>query len=300
MKRMDQNDLKEAYHSVSMTGQQNREVLAYVRSGPALKQTLYRKAVPVLAAAALLFLIPGVRVSAAQLLEKLQYTLFSDSGEQLPVTMENQEVTYHPSLPAKFDSLTDAETAFGIDLLDSADDTCVRTGKLVHYYPMIVYDKQQHDHICGMSFQDFAYVTGDLKGFKVLPAGSDTTETEFRYRKGKTYSSPIGLQIRFITDAETAERAGLIISTEINVQDPDHYSENESVEIYHISSIDADAMIVSTRNVSMAGMGPAMWEAPNPGIEHMTTAYLSYEGIEYTYFADITADTMKAFLETLR
>ena len=32
----------------------------------------------------------------------------------------------------------------------------------------------------------------------------------------------------------------------------------------------------------------------------MTTAYLSYEGIEYTYFADITEDTMKAFLETLR
>ena len=30
-----------------------------------------------------------------------------------------------------------------------------------------------------------AYVTGDLKGFKVLPAGSDDTETEFRYRKGK-------------------------------------------------------------------------------------------------------------------
>ena len=297
---MNQNDLKEAYTSIGMTGQQNSKVLEYVRSEPAQKHIFCRKTVLALAAVLLLFLIPGVRVSAAQWLEKLQYTLFSDSGEQLPVTMENREVTYHPSLPAKFDSLTDAETAFGIDLLDSADDTCVRTGKLVHYYPMIVYDKQQHDHICGMSFQDFAYVTGDLKDFKVLPAGSDTTETEFRYWKGRSYGSPIGLQIRLITDADTAEKAGLVISTEINVQDPDHYSENESTEIYFISSIGTDAMIVSTRNVSMSGMGPALWEAPNPGIEHITTAYLSYEGIEYTYFGDVSADTMKAFLETLR
>lgn len=296
---MNQNDLKEAYTSIAMTEQQNREVLSYVRSGPAVKSTLYRK-LGLAFAVMMLFMIPGIRVRASQLLEKLQYTLFSDSGEQLPVTMENQEVTYHPSLPAKFDSLTDAETAFGIDLLDSSDRTCVRTGKLVHYYPMIVYDKQQHDHICGMSFQDFAYVTGDLKGFKALPPGSDTTETEFRYKKGKLYGSPIALQIRMVTDADTAEAAGLVIGTEINVQEPHHYSENESTEIYHISGIDADAMIVSTRNVSMAGMGPALWEAPNPGIDHITTAYLSYEGIEYTYFGDVSEDTMKAFLETLR
>ena len=299
MKQMNQNDLKEAYTSIAMTEQQNREVLSYVRSGPAVKSTLYRK-LGLAFAVMMLFMIPGIRVRASQLLEKLQYTLFSDSGEQLPVTMENQEVTYHPSLPAKFDSLTDAETAFGIDLLDSSDRTCVRTGKLVHYYPMIVYDKQQHDHICGMSFQDFAYVTGDLKGFKALPPGSDTTETEFRYKKGKLYGSPIALQIRMVTDADTAEAAGLVIGTEINVQEPHHYSENESTEIYHISGIDADAMIVSTRNVSMAGMGPALWEAPNPGIDHITTAYLSYEGIEYTYFGDVSEDTMKAFLETLR
>ena len=299
MKQMNQNDLKEAYTSIAMTEQQNREVLSYVRSGPAVKSTLYRK-LGLAFAVMMLFMIPGIRVRASQLLEKLQYTLFSDSGEQLPVMMENQEVTYHPSLPAKFDSLTDAETAFGIDLLDSSDRTCVRTGKLVHYYPMIVYDKQQHDHICGMSFQDFAYVTGDLKGFKVLPPGSDTTETEFRYKKGKSYGSPIALQIRMVTDADTAEAAGLVIGTEINVQEPHHYSENESTEIYHISGIDADAMIVSTRNVSMAGMGPALWEAPNPGIDHITTAYLSYEGIEYTYFGDVSEDTMKAFLETLR
>ena len=299
MKQMNQNDLKEAYTSIAMTEQQNREVLSYVRSGPAVKSTLYRK-LGLAFAVMMLFMIPGIRVRASQLLEKLQYTLFSDSGEQLPVTMENQEVIYHPSLPAKFDSLTDAETAFGIDLLDSSDRTCVRTGKLVHYYPMIVYDKQQHDHICGMSFQDFAYVTGDLKGFKVLPPGSDTTETEFRYKKGKSYGSPIALQIRMVTDADTAEAAGLVIGTEINVQEPHHYSGNESTEIYHISGIDADAMIVSTRNVSMAGMGPALWEAPNPGIDHITTAYLSYEGIEYTYFGDVSEDTMKAFLETLR
>ncbi len=296
---MDQNDLKTAYTSITMTGQQDRKVLEYVRSGPVKKQTVYRKAVPVLAAVLLLFLIPEVRVSAAQLLEKLQYTLFSDSGEQLPVTMENQEVTYHPSLPAKFDSLAEAETAFGIDLLDSSDETCVRTGKLVQYYPMIVYDKQQHDHICGMSFQDFAYVTGDLKDFKVLPAGSDITETEFRYRKGSTFGSPIALQIRLITDAVTAERAGLVISSEINVQDPAHHTENESTEIYHIAGIGTDAMIVSTLNVSLTGMGPVLWEDPNPGIEHIVTAYLSYEGIEYTYFGDVSADTMKAFLETL-
>ena len=103
-----------------------------------------------------------------------------------------------------------------------------------------------------------------------------------------------------VTDADTAEAAGLVIGTEINVQEPHHYSGNESTEIYHISGIDADAMIVSTRNVSMAGMGPALWEAPNPGIDHITTAYLSYEGIEYTYFGDVSEDTMKAFLETLR
>ena len=46
---MDQNDLKEAYHSVSMTGQQNRKALEYVRTGTGSKQILYRKAAAVLA-----------------------------------------------------------------------------------------------------------------------------------------------------------------------------------------------------------------------------------------------------------
>ena len=84
------------------------------------------------------------------------------------------------------------------------------------------------------------------------------------------------------------------------MQDQEHRSENESVEIYYIAVINTDAMIVSTRNVSLNGMGPALWESPNPGIEHIVTAYLSYEGIEYEYFGDISADTMKAFLDTLQ
>ena len=105
------------------------------------------------------------------------------------------------------------------------------------------------------------------------------------------------MQIRVITDAEALEEAGL---TMINVQEELHRTENESVEIYHVESIDADAMIVSTQNVSMQGMGPALWEEPNPGIEHMVSAYLNYSGIEYTYFADVSVETMKQFLETLR
>lgn len=45
---MDQNNLKETYASLTMTGSQNRQVLEYVRSQPALKHSMYRKAVPVL------------------------------------------------------------------------------------------------------------------------------------------------------------------------------------------------------------------------------------------------------------
>lgn len=299
---MNKNDIREAYGSLKLSKEESAGILASVQAGRSARRAFPGRMAVLAAALLLLFMSPAVRVRASQWLEKLQYTLFSDSGEELPVTMESQEVKYAADIPAKFNSLPEAEAAFGIDLLDTTDETCVREGQLVHYYPMLVRDRENRSRVCGMTFQDFAYVTGDLKEFTVLPAdaASPSVQTEFRYGRGGAYGSPIAVQIRLITDANLAEEAGFPAAEEINVQDQEHRSENESVEIYHIAGINTDAMIVSTRNVSLNGMGPALWESPNPGIEHIVTAYLSYEGIEYEYFGDISADTMKAFLDTLQ
>lgn len=296
---MKKEEIRNAYDEVKLTPEENAKVLNAVYDAKEKKRFHFAK--PLLMAAALalcMFSIPSVRVYAGQMITRFRYLLFSETGESLEMNLENQTVKHDIRLPGRFSSIAEIEEMTGVDLLDTLDDSCVREGKLMKYSPIAVTDEKNVQHICGLSVQDFAYIKGDLKQFRVLPeAEAASAENEFRYEKGNVYGSPVALQIRVITDAEALEEAGL---TMINVQEELHRTENESVEIYHVESIDADAMIVSTQNVSMQGMGPALWEEPNPGIEHMVSAYLNYSGIEYTYFADVSVETMKQFLETLR
>ena len=107
------------------------------------------------------------------------------------------------------------------------------------------------------------------------------------------------MQIRLITDAKLAEEAGIAVM-DIDVQDETYRTVSEDAEVYHISAIGADALVYTVINKSGIGLGPAVWEDPNPGIDQCVNAVFSYKGIEYTYFGDVSKDTMKGFLETLR
>ncbi len=300
---MKKDEIIKAYDSLRLPTEEDRRILQNVLEGKKRKTVMPHLAPLAAAAAALavLFMIPGVRVYASELIGRLHYMIFSDSGESLQVEMEEKEVKHYISLPDSFNTIQEAEEAFGTDLLDTQDPTCFRSGKLIRYDPILVYDSTNHDHVAGMMFQDLAYVTGDLKDFRLAGKTPDSPSVmqEFRYEAGEIYSSPIGMQIRVITDAARAEEAGLGI-IDVNVQDPMHMTENEQTEIYHIEGIDTDAIITVTVNVSAVGMGPALWEAPNPQIDRIVEAVFSCDGIEYTYFGDVPVAEMKAFLETLR
>ena len=104
--------------------------------------------------------------------------------------------------------------------------------------------------------------------------------------------------MRVILDAELMKEAGYY-AEDITIPDETLISENESFEIYHINSIDTDALIYTTNNVNGDGFGPAVWESPNPGVEKMVTVTFTYNGVEYSYYGDVSHKSMKAFLETL-
>ncbi|MBR2811259.1 MAG: hypothetical protein IKD69_07750 [Solobacterium sp.] len=295
---MNKNDMKQAMHHLTLSNHQSDEILRNVLSEKPRKTASFRYLPLAFAAGLLLFLFPGVRVQAELLLQKLQVMLSSESGEQLPMTVEEQEVTYKPTLAAKFDSLAQAEEAFGIDVLDTSDETSVRAGKLLRYDPVILKDENNDRIVAGMNFLDFAYVTGDLKDFKLLAEDDAYVESEFRYQRGEEFGSPIALQMRVILDAELMKEAGYY-AADITIPDETLISENESFEIYHINSIDTDALIYTTNNVNGDGFGPAVWESPNPGVEKMVTVTFTYNGVEYSYYGDVSHKSMKAFLETL-
>ncbi len=246
-----------------------------------------------------LLMIPDVRISAAEFLKSVTYRIFSGSASA-DLELKEQPVFTDNSRPALFNEIPEAEETFGIDLLDTSDETCLRTGLHLRYHPVIVYDRDQKDRVCGMSFQNYVYVTGDLEECRVQDSSSLSIEPDVLFRPGEKYNSPLGIQIRIITDIELAQQAGLPVDPEINADDPLGLAENESAVSYHIDSIDANALILSTNADESYGIGPAVWEGNgNPVLTHMTTAVFSWNGAEYTCFGDVSIETMQDFLETL-
>ncbi|MBR4162545.1 MAG: hypothetical protein IKR11_03415 [Solobacterium sp.] len=296
---MKKYEFDEALRTVKMTHAQSEKIK---REVPIQKEKRYyvRYLKPALTALCLcmVFAIPDVMVYANEMMNRIRYVLYSDEGDHLEIEVEEKEVRHYLTLPDFFDTMQEVEEAFDINLLDTRDKSCLRTGKLVRYWPSMIYDEEKKKSVfAGMHIQDNAYVIGDLKNFKVKESETASIEPEFSFEAGKRFKTPIGVQILILTDAELYEKNMPAEYKEINVQDPYHMSENESVEVWHIPSIDTDAMIISMYGEN--SFGPAMWEESDTSGQ-MVTAMFSYEGAEYTYYGDVSVDTMKAFLDTLR
>lgn len=299
---MNKHEINAMYSNLKMNAEKKEEIYRRIVSGTSKQKTpVLRTAVCAAACLSLLVIsIPPLRINAIEMIRSLTYTIISHNGDSVEEQLEEQNVKYHVSLPAVFSSVKDAENAFGIDLLESDDPAAEPAGSKLYYYPYIVPDEHQKDQIAGMSFINYVYACGDLKKLSIPEAISATQMDAVTYTSGERYHSPISMQIRILIDAGLYRKQGRIENIEIREETEDGLIRNDTAEAYTVPSIQTDAMIISSGSDEQYGIGPEIWQPDDHTIVHITSAILTYQGIEYTFSGDVDTDTMKEFLNSLR
>lgn len=257
-------------------------------------------AVPVLlcsaAVLAIMLSFPSFRAFAEEKIRMFRYyLLYGDSV--LEAELEEKDISSPEAVsPCVFGSLSEAEEAFGLTFLKSDVPSAEGIHSGLFYQPIIIFDEQMEKHFSGMSFLDYAYTAGDIQDLSVPENTSPTVMDSISFSPGKEYASPIALQIRIITDRDLYEST---FPEGNDLSGPQEGILENTAEIYALSSLDTEAMIISTRAEEEYGIGPEVWSRKGEPLTHITSAVLTCQGIEYSYFGDVSTDTMKKFLDTL-
>ncbi len=136
---MTENELKQMYDRIAVSQQDSIRIRnAVLHSKTAVCRPVFRPAFAAAVILAGLLLIPDIRISAAEFLKSVTCRLFSGNAS-VNLELKEQPVFTDISLPGLFNEIPEAEEAFGIDLLDTSDETCIRTGLHLNYRPVIVY-----------------------------------------------------------------------------------------------------------------------------------------------------------------
>lgn len=295
---MNREDIRHMYESMHMPAGEKEEMYKEIVSLGRKRRKSPAAAVLLLSAAVLVILmsLPSFRAFAGEKIRMFSYYLLYGK-DVFQAELAEKEISSPEALgPYVFGSLSEAEEAFGLAFLKSDDPSAESIPSGLFYQPVMIFDEKTKKHFAGMSFVNYAYASGDLQDIVLSPGPSPTVMDSISFAPGKEYASPIALQIRIITDRDLYEST---FPEKSDLSAPqDRILENQA-EIYELSSLDTKAMIVSTYAEEKYGIGPEVWARKGEPLTHITSAVLTCQGIEYSYFGDVSTDTMKKFLNTL-
>lgn len=295
---MNREDIRHMYDGIHMPAGEKEEMYKEIlrlgrkkRKSPAAVILLCSAAVLVI-----LMSLPPFRAFAEEKIRMFSYYLFYGEDVFQAELAEKKISSAEAAGPCVFRSLSEAEETFCPAFLKSDDPSAESIPSGLFYQPVMISDERMDQHFAGMSFVNYAYASGDLQDIVLSPGPSPTVMDSISFTPGKEYASPIALQIRIITDRDLYEST---FPEKSDLSAPqDRILENQA-EIYELSSLDTKAMIVSTYAEEKYGIGPEVWARKGEPLTHITSAVLTCQGIEYSYFGDVSTDTMKKFLNTL-
>ncbi len=233
--------------------------------------------------------IPVVGKAAEQVAHYFKY------GFSLPEGGENEMVSVRltlrsdsPMKEQKMDSVAQAGEAIGQDLLESTK--AYSSKNAVHYEPSL----SKNNELYGVAIRNNIYSVGDLAEVSADKASKEDLHPVLRYKSGRNYASPIGVQISVRSDRDCD---GEYVDKELNFasenQNIDLSDKKYEAEIYKIPKLDVKAVLYTEKTD-----GPVEWGLENKKIS-CTNAVFVYKGVEYVYYGGVDHETMKDFLNTL-
>lgn len=295
---MNKEDIRHMYGSMHMPVREKEEMYKKIIGLGRKKRKSPAAAILLCSAAVLMILmsLPSFRAFAEEKIRMFSYYLFY--GEEFfQAELAEKEMSSPEALgPYVFGSLSEAEKSFGLTFLKSDDPSAESIPSGLFYQPVMIMDEKKENHFAGMSFVNYAYASGDLQDIALSGGPSPAAMDSISFSSGKEYASPIALQIRIITDSHLYEST---FPDKSDLSGPQDGMLENQAEIYALSSLDTKAMIISTYAEEKYGIGPEVWSRKGEPLTHITSAVLTCQGIEYSFFGDVSTDTMKHFLNTL-
>ena len=224
--------------------------------------------------------IPHVSSYADSVMQSFTNIFYSRSTE---VKQEGNyyDLEYAWKEDRKFDSLNEFEEKWNLSLLKSP--LAMEEKNSWSFWP----SQTSNGNFFGITLTNRFYITGDLQGVKTNTTVLPTEGNEIRYDKGEVYKTPVNCQILIKTLCEEE------ITPEMDM-DYNGYTRPvpDNAKEYYVKSLDTNVLI--TRELSD---GLVAWNDDN--ISELTGMWFTYEGIEYHYTGDVSAETMLEIAEEL-
>ena len=275
---MREDRIKDAFGYIQTSEEMDEKVLSSVINRERKGKSKNWSKVAIAAAMAIAVLtvaqIPQVSSYADSVMKTFTNIFYSGSTE---VKQEGNyyDLEYAWEKERKFDSLGEFEEVWKLPLLKSPLAT--EESNSWSFWP----SQTSKGNFFGITLTNRFYITGDLQDVK-------TQGNEIWYEKGELYKTPVNCQILIKTLCKEE------ITPEMDM-DYNGYtrSVSDNAKEYYVKSLDTNVLI--TREPSD---GLVVWNDDN--IAEMTGMWFTYEGIEYHYTGDVSAETMLEIAEGLK
>jgi len=294
---MDDKYIVDAFRKINadeeeMFGQVKRRIDAGTPGTGKRKGLLRTAAIGTAAAAALgiiVYSVPSLNSFAGDTIKSILGYFITDGEHEVKMDIEYIDInnTEESRTEKKYTSLDEIEEMLGVDLLQSTEEYTDTEGT-IFYDPTVI-----GDQIYGAGIINSHYSIGDLKNARFETDEDDLSVVPSAwFDTGDKYDSTLACQIVIAGKRPDDE----VLSEYENGEYDWEIPKNSKLIEYTPANVNTQAVIYE---IQMDGGSFDSLSHQVAGEADVTVAHLTYEGIEYIYYARISVDTMKEFLDTL-